>query len=118
MPMLGCFRTKFTDNECVELYINKLFRLTSEETQRLAYSYRDILVIQENKHTLAHQAMLSVLQIRNIMSRVSRIACDKIVVPCMCADEARHEDARGIEAKEHSTYSQDTHTLKKPVFSS
>ena len=76
--MLGCFRTKFTDNDCVELYINKLFRLTSEETQRLAYSYRDILVTQENKHTIAHQAMLSVLQIRNIMSRVSRTARDEI----------------------------------------
>lgn len=70
LPMLGCVRSKFTDNECLELYTNKLFRLTSEETQRLAYSYRDILIIQENKHVLAHQAMLSILQIKNIMNMV------------------------------------------------
>jgi len=79
--MLGCVRTKFADSECIELYINKLFQLTSEETQRLAYSYRDVLIRQENKHTLAHQAMLSILQIKNIMNRVSRTAewlhCEK-----------------------------------------
>jgi hypothetical protein len=79
MPMLGCFRTKCTDSECIELFINKLFQLTSEETQRLAYSYREVLMNQEDKHTVAHRAMLSVLQIRNIMSKVSRTACDAIL---------------------------------------
>lgn len=73
LPMLGgCAKSKYVDSECLELYTDKLFRLTSEETQRLAYSYRDILIIQENKHKLAHQAMLSILQIKSIMNRVSR----------------------------------------------
>jgi hypothetical protein len=62
------------DAECLELYTDKLFRLTSEDTQRLAYSYRDILITLENKHKLAHQAMLSILEIKTIMNRVSRTA--------------------------------------------
>ncbi|XP_069697444.1 BRCA1-associated ATM activator 1 [Periplaneta americana] len=69
LPMLGCVHGKFTDSECLELYTNKLFRLTSEETQRLAYAYRDILFTQDNKHALVHQAMLSILQIKNIINR-------------------------------------------------
>lgn len=80
MPMLGCFRTKCADSECIEQYINKLFRLTSEETQRLAYSYREVLMSQEDKHMVAHRAMLSVLQIRNIISKVSRMAHDTILL--------------------------------------
>jgi hypothetical protein len=71
--MLGCTKTKCVDSECLELYTVKLFRLTSEETQRLAYAYRDILITQENKNKLAHQAMLSILQIKNIMNRVRKI---------------------------------------------
>jgi hypothetical protein len=82
--MMGCVKIKFRDNECLELYTNKLFQLTSEETQRLAYSYRDLLVTQENKHVLAHQAMLSVLQIKNIINRVSRfIAQPLCTVDCI-----------------------------------
>jgi hypothetical protein len=83
--MLGCVRTKYTDNECLELYTNKLFQLTSEETQRLAYSYRDILVIQENKHVLAYKAMLSILQIKKIMNRVSRFSAEP-----GCKDDCTH----------------------------
>ena len=79
--MLGCFRVKRPNTECVEMYINKLFQLTNEETHRLAYSYRDILMSQEDKHMVAHRAMLNVLQIRNIMNKVSRMACDTIPMP-------------------------------------
>jgi hypothetical protein len=76
--MLVYVRIRLTDNECLELYTNKLFQLTSEETQRLAYSYRDILIIRENKHELAHQAMLSILQIKNIMNRVSGFSAEAV----------------------------------------
>jgi hypothetical protein len=101
MPMLGCFRTKCTDSECIELYINKLFRLTSEETQRLAYSYRDVLMTEKDKHTLAHRAMLSVLQIRKIISKVSWMSRDKTVIRCGCPDGSGRWDALRAEA---STY--------------
>jgi hypothetical protein len=72
LPMLSCVKSKSVDGEYLELYTSKLFRLTSEDTQRLAYLYRDILAIQENKPKLAHQAMLSILQIKSIMNRVRR----------------------------------------------
>ncbi|PSN40477.1 hypothetical protein C0J52_11616 [Blattella germanica] len=68
LPMMVCLRTKI-NWECLEMFTNKLFRLTSEDTQRLAYSYRDLLVDQEDKYKFAHQSMLSILQIKNIINR-------------------------------------------------
>jgi hypothetical protein len=58
----------------MQQFINKLYQLTSEETQRLAYSYRDILMAQEDRHMIAHRSMLSMLRIKNIISKVSSTA--------------------------------------------
>ncbi|KAJ9580213.1 hypothetical protein L9F63_004156, partial [Diploptera punctata] len=71
LPMLTCLRNKknFSNNECLEMFTNKIFQLTSEDTQRLAYTYRDLLLLEEDKNKYAHQAMLSILQIKDIINR-------------------------------------------------
>jgi hypothetical protein len=68
--MLVSRRNKCPNSECLEMYTNKIFQLTSEDTQRLAYTYRDLLLLQQDKNKLAHQAMLSILQIKDIINRV------------------------------------------------
>nr|CAD7256857.1 unnamed protein product [Timema shepardi] len=71
MPILACLVTTKAsdDNFCVDTYCEKIHNITCEETLRIMYSFRDFLVDKGSHRQNSLQAVISIMQIKDYLSR-------------------------------------------------
>nr|CAD7195771.1 unnamed protein product [Timema douglasi] len=71
MPVLACLVTTKAsdDNFCVDAYCEKIHNITCEETLRIMYSFRDFLVDKGSHGQNSLQAVISIMQIKDYLSR-------------------------------------------------